>query len=89
MMTDSFTVKAGEALQAAHRRATTDGHAEMLPLHVLDALISNGDRSDGGGLVRPLLQKAGVSTDQLRSIVDSEMKRLPRASGGGLSHRIS
>ena len=85
MMTDKFTVKASEALQAAHRRATTDGHAEMLPLHVLDALVSTGVRSDGGGFVRPLLEKAGVSTDQLRSIVDSEMTRLPRASGGVLS----
>ena len=85
MMTDKFTVKASEALQAAHRRATTDGHAEMLPLHVLDALVSTGVRSDGGGFVRPLLEKAGVSTDQLRSIIDSEMTRLPRASGGVLS----
>ena len=85
MMMDKFTIKAAEAMQAAEQRASGLGHGELTPLHVLAALVTpqegpNG--GNGGGIVVPLLEKAGAHVGQLRSIVESELNRLPKVSGG-------
>ena len=85
MQMDRFTIKAGEAVQTAQQLAQKAGNPEVTPLHLLAALIkpaSNG----GGSIVVPLLEKAGVHTSsQIRSMVASELDRLPKQSGGSLS----
>jgi len=83
MMSERFTVRASEALQQAQQKATSLGHAELTALHLLDALVRDG----GGerGVAEPLLRKAGVDVARLRSIVDSELSRRPKVSGGTLA----
>ncbi len=100
MRTDRLTIKTVEAIQQAERLAQTGGHAELTPVHLLAALLGAGGRAtvgagggnDGavgkegaGGIVAPVLDKAGAAVGQIRSIVESELKRLPKVSGSSLS----
>jgi ATP-dependent Clp protease ATP-binding subunit ClpB len=88
MNLDRLTIKAAEALQAAERRASSVGHTDLSPLHLLAAFVGEGSPSARGadtGLVVPLLEKAGVSAARLRQVIESELRRLPRVSGGSLA----
>jgi len=87
MQMDKFTIKAAEAIQRAQQLAQGAGNPEVTPLHLLAALVSPGADSNGGVVV-PLLEKAGGHVGQIRTMVESELKRLPRQSGGSLTaHR--
>jgi ATP-dependent Clp protease ATP-binding subunit ClpB len=87
MQTDKFTIKAAEAIQGAQQLAQQRGNPEVAPLHLLAVLVST-EASGNGGLITPLLEKAGAPVAQIRSMVESELKRLPQQSGGSLSaHR--
>ena len=55
---DKLTVKAQEALQAAQEMGARSGQQQIEPLHLLWALVAQGD-----GVVPPLLEKLGVSPD--------------------------
>ena len=85
MQPDRFTIKAAEAVQAAQQRAQALGNPEVTPLHLLGALVAEGGGSDAGGIIVPLLEKAGAHVGRIRSIVESELKRLPKVSGGSLT----
>ncbi len=88
MNLDRLTIKAAEALQAAERRASSAGHTDLSPLHLLAAFVGEGSpsaRDADTGLVVPLLEKAGVSVARLRQVIESELRRLPRVSGGSLA----
>jgi ATP-dependent Clp protease ATP-binding subunit ClpB len=87
MNMDRFTIKAADAIQHAQHVAQQSGNPEVTPLHLLAALLS--DRAgDNGGIILPLLEKAGANVAQIRTMTDAELKRLPRQSGGSLSaHR--
>ncbi|MES2792376.1 MAG: ATP-dependent chaperone ClpB [Planctomycetota bacterium] len=74
---DKFTVKAQEALQRAQSLAQDNGHQQLQPLHILGAMLGEEQ-----GIVKPLLQKIGTNVGQLEGIVDAEIKRLPKVSGG-------
>ncbi len=74
---DKLTVKAQEAMQAAQEMAARYGQQQVQPLHVLWALLAQGD-----GVVPPLLEKLGVSPTQLASEVEKQVERLPKVSGG-------
>jgi len=74
---DKFTVKAQEALQHARDLASDKGNQQLQPLHLLAALLQEDQ-----GVVRPLLQKIGTNLPQLDSIVNGEIERLPKISGG-------
>ena len=75
---DKLTVKAQEALQTAQQYAESQGHAQLVPLHLLKALLDEQQ-----GIVRPLMEKIGIRVTQLSGIVDSDLAKLPRSSGGG------
>jgi ATP-dependent Clp protease ATP-binding subunit ClpB len=78
---DKLTVKAQEALVASQGTAGEAGHPHITPLHLLDALLRQE-----GGLVAPLVEKVGIPTDRIRSVVSSELSRLPtQSSGGGMA----
>src|SRR5690348_969743 len=73
---DKFTVKAQEALQAAQETAARSGQQQIEPLHLLWALIAQGD-----GVVRPLLDKLGAAPAMLSGEVEKQIDRLPKVSG--------
>ena len=73
---DKLTVKAQEALQAAQELASRSGQQQIEPLHLLWALIAQGD-----GVVPPLLEKLGVSPTTLASEAEKQIERLPKVSG--------
>ena len=73
---DKFTVKAQEALQAAHEMAGRSGQQLIEPLHLLWALVAQGD-----GVVRPLLEKLGAPVAALNAEIEKQIDRLPKVSG--------
>src|SRR3954465_4700075 len=75
---DKFTIKAQEAIQAANDVASEHGNPEMLPLHILPALVSDKE----GGVV-PVLSKIGLNVDGLKQDVERQIGSLPKQSGGG------
>ena len=81
MNNENLTVRASEALQRAQRIASEGGHPTVGPVHLLAALLGE----EAGGIVAPLLQRIGVAVDRIRQITDSELKRLPKTSGGQLA----
>jgi ATP-dependent Clp protease ATP-binding subunit ClpB len=74
---DKLTIKAQEAVQRAQSLAADRGNPELDPLHLLSALLAESE-----GIVRPVLEKIGVNVGQLSRLVDSEIGRMPQASGG-------
>ncbi len=73
---DKFTVKAQEALQAAQEMGGRSGQQQIEPLHLLWALLAQGD-----GVVPPLLEKLGVPPAALAGEVEQQIERLPKISG--------
>jgi ATP-dependent Clp protease ATP-binding subunit ClpB len=76
MRFDKFTVKAQEAVVRAQELAQKHDNAEILPLHVLAALLAETD-----GVVAPLLEKVGARPRRISEIVTGELDRLPKATG--------
>jgi ATP-dependent Clp protease ATP-binding subunit ClpB len=60
MRFDKYTIKAQEAIGRTQELARQKDHAEMLPLHLLAALLAEDE-----GVVRPLLQKLGANADRI------------------------
>ena len=81
---DKFTVKAQEAVQRANELASEHGNAELLPLHVLAALLE-----DKEGIVPPVLEKIGIGPQAVLNDVYSEIDRLPKVSGEGAQATMS
>jgi len=71
-----FTLKSTEALQAAVTAATERGNPEVAPVHLLGALLAQGE-----GPVYGILQRLSVSPASLRAAVDAAAARLPSAVG--------
>ena len=74
---EKLTIKAQESVAAAQSLATEQGNASVDTLHLLSALIDESD-----GIVKPIFAKIGVQQAQLKSMVQSELERLPKMSGG-------
>ncbi|HEV2117870.1 MAG TPA: ATP-dependent chaperone ClpB [Terriglobales bacterium] len=75
---DKFTVKAQEAVQRASELASEYANAEVLPLHVLAALLE-----DRQGIVPPVLEKIGAGPQAVLAEAQRELQRVPKVSGGG------
>jgi len=75
---DRLTVKSQEAVQAASGHAAENGNPEVLPLHLMAALLE-----DREGVVIPVLEKVGVPVEQLLSGVNAAITKLPKVQGGG------
>jgi len=73
---DKLTVKAQEALQAAQEFGGRSAQQQIEPLHLLWALVAQGD-----GVVPPLLEKLGVAPVALASEIQKQVDRLPKVSG--------
>jgi ATP-dependent Clp protease ATP-binding subunit ClpB len=75
---DKFTVKAQEAVQRGNDLASEHGNPELLPLHLLAALLE-----DKEGIVPPVLEKIGIGPQAVLSDIYREIEKLPKVSGGG------
>ena len=73
---DKFTVKSQEALQVAQGAAAENGNPEVLPLHLMEALLQ-----DKEGVVLPVLEKVGVPVQQLLATVYAAIQKLPKVQG--------
>ncbi len=75
---DKFTVKAQEAVQRAGSLASENGNPEIIPLHLLAALLE-----DKEGIVSPVLEKIGIGSQAVLQDIYQEIEKLPKVSGGG------
>jgi len=73
---DKLTVKSQEATQAAAGHAAENGNPEVLPLHLMAALLE-----DKEGVVLPVLEKVGVGVQQLLATVNGAIAKLPKVQG--------
>ena len=78
MQMDRFTTLAQSALAAAQSTAHARQHAELLPLHVLDALLD-----DPQSIGRSILQRAGLVGERVAELAHTQLEHLPRVSGSG------
>ncbi|HEV2294218.1 MAG TPA: ATP-dependent chaperone ClpB [Tepidisphaeraceae bacterium] len=76
MRFDKFTIKAQEAVVRAQELAQQRDHSEILPLHLLAALLGEKE-----GVVLPLIQKIGADPLHIGASVSSQLDALPRATG--------
>jgi ATP-dependent Clp protease ATP-binding subunit ClpB len=81
---DKFTVKAQEAVQRASQLASEHGNPEMLPLHLLAALLE-----DKEGIVPPVLEKIGIGPQAVLSEVYTDLEKLPKVSGSDAQPALS
>jgi ATP-dependent Clp protease ATP-binding subunit ClpB len=76
MQADRFTVKSQEALAAAQRLAGARRNSEVVPQHLLVALLEQE-----GGIVVPVLERAGAATESVRRAANAALDALPTVTG--------
>ena len=76
MQADRFTVKSQEALAAAQRLAGARRNPEVAPAHLLLALLEQD-----GGIVVPVLQRAGADPERARRRANEAADALPTVTG--------
>ena len=81
---DKFTLKSQEAIQKASSLANENGQPEVVPMHLLMALLE-----DKEGIIVPLLQKVGIPTEQLFSTARQAVAGLPKVSGAASEPGLS
>jgi ATP-dependent Clp protease ATP-binding subunit ClpB len=81
---DKFTVKAQEAVQRGSELASEHGNPEVLPLHLLAALLE-----DKEGIVPPVLEKIGIGPQSVLNDLYQQMDRLPKISGTAAQPALS
>src|SRR5205823_13202648 len=75
---------AQEAVQRASELASEHGNPELIPLHLLAALVE-----DREGIVPPVLEKIGIGVQALLNDTYKEIERLPKVSGGAAQPSMS
>ncbi len=78
MTFDNFTIKAQEAVREAVNRASSSGQQSIEPVHLLKGVMTVGEN-----VTNFLFGKLDVNERLLAQAVDSQIKSLPRVSGGG------
>jgi len=80
MEQDRLTTKSQEAVTEAVRRASTEGHPEVAPVHLLLALL---DQSEG--IATSLLSAVGADPATVRARAEALLRNLPKASGSTIA----
>jgi ATP-dependent Clp protease ATP-binding subunit ClpB len=81
---DKMTQKLQEALQQAQRLASKSSHAELKSAHVLQTLLEQE-----GGILMPILQKAGTDILRLKNSVADNLAAEPRVQGSTSQPQLS
>ncbi|HEX2897471.1 MAG TPA: ATP-dependent chaperone ClpB [candidate division Zixibacteria bacterium] len=79
MNLNKFTQRSIDAVSYAQQMAQSEQHPQLLPEHLLQALLKQED-----GLVPQILKKLDVDVSHLNSELETSLKMLPRQSGGQL-----
>ena len=77
MNIDKYTIKGQEAIQAAVRRAQNGGQQAIEPEHLLAGVFEAGEN-----VVQFIFSKLGANAQQLKGVLESQLRSLPRVSGG-------
>src|SRR3954462_13280366 len=80
MQADRFTIKSQEALAAAQRLAGARRNPEVAPVHLLLALLEQD-----GGIVVPVLRRAGADPERVRRLANEAADQLPTVTGDAAS----
>ncbi|MDP9466101.1 MAG: ATP-dependent chaperone ClpB [Actinomycetota bacterium] len=80
MDADRLTTKSQEAVSTAVRTAAAQGHPEVAPVHLLLALLDQGD-----GITGPLLSAVGADPKTVRARAEALLAALPKASGASVA----
>jgi len=81
---NKFTTKLQEALQSAQQLALRSAHPELRSTHLLLALLQQD-----GGMMTPLVEKAGGDLTGLKASVASALEAEPRVQGAGSQAQMS
>ncbi len=81
---DKFTVKAQEAVQRASELSSEHGNPELLPVHLLAALVE-----DKEGIVTPVLEKIGIGPQGVLNDIYAQIEKLPKVSGAAAQPTMS
>ncbi|MGA2351126.1 MAG: ATP-dependent chaperone ClpB [Terracidiphilus sp.] len=81
---EKLTVKSQQAMEQAQARATELGNPEVLPVHLLLALIE-----DREGVIPSVLGKIGVPTERLEHDLHQVEEKLPRVAGAAAQPSLS
>ena len=81
---EKLTVKSQQAMEQAQGRATELGNPEVLPVHLLLALVE-----DREGVIPAVLGKIGVPTERLESELHQIEDKLPRVAGAASQPQLS
>jgi ATP-dependent Clp protease ATP-binding subunit ClpB len=81
---EKLTLKSQEAIQQASSLAAENGNPELLPMHLLAALLE-----DREGVIVSLLEKIGVSSAEVLKQANQAIDSLPKVSGGGAQPGLS
>lgn len=73
----AYTQRARAVIQAAQTNALTRDHQQIVPAHILEALLT-----EQGGLPESLLQMAGANVSSLKTEIETELSKLPKVQGG-------
>ncbi len=84
MNLDKCTVKTRDAIQEASSIAQRRDHSQVETDHILFALLSQE-----GGVIPPLVERVGVSPDELLGELETRLDRKPRVQGESAQLYIS
>jgi len=74
---NNFTIKSQEAIQKAVELTRSAGTQAIEPVMLLKAVLAEGD-----SLVKYLFAKVGANASAVDSMIDREIEKLPKVSGG-------
>ena len=77
MRLDKWAVTAQEALQASIGIATDASAGQLMPIHLLKALLSSGEHN-----LRAIIERVGADPASIEAQVDQAIARQPRVTGG-------
>jgi ATP-dependent Clp protease ATP-binding subunit ClpB len=73
---DKFTIKAQEILKNAHSIASENGNQQIMPEHILKAILDDED-----GVVFEILKKIGVNINHIKEKINDVINKLPKVGG--------
>jgi ATP-dependent Clp protease ATP-binding subunit ClpB len=79
MRFDKFTIKSQELIQNAQSLASSHNHQQIEPEHLLSTMLKEPE-----GIARAMLNKLGVSTNDVFRELSNSIDKLPKVSGSAV-----